>query len=165
MSITIYFIYNLLNLALLNTSKQEWVIFLEMCCIGIDGRQVQNLLYFKYEYDCEAEVKLRPTVSSAIYFGVGLPSGVHINPQVYTSIYIYEYIYIPISDTCGFLAVGHLLRRKVKSVIYSYNCFWALPEQSLPHPSPAELTTIFYCLTWGSCDLDPGSTYLYPLGT
>jgi hypothetical protein len=29
------------------------------------------------------------------------------------------------------------------SVIYSYNCFWALPEQSLWVPSPAELRQYF----------------------
>jgi hypothetical protein len=33
------------------------------------------------------------------------------------------------------------------SVIYSYNCFWALPEQLLSGPSPAELVTIFYSFT------------------
>jgi hypothetical protein len=27
-----------------------------------------------------------------------------------------------------------------------YNCFWAMPEQSLLGRSPAELTVIFYCL-------------------
>jgi hypothetical protein len=27
-----------------------------------------------------------------------------------------------------------------------YNCFWALPEQSLLGRSPAELTALFYCL-------------------
>jgi hypothetical protein len=30
--------------------------------------------------------------------------------------------------------------------MYLYNCFWALPEQSLLDRSPAELTAIFYCL-------------------
>jgi hypothetical protein len=35
-----------------------------------------------------------------------------------------------------------------------YNCFWALPEQSLLGPSPAELMTLFYCLIWDSPNLD-----------
>jgi hypothetical protein len=39
--------------------------------------------------------------------------------------------------------VGHPLRREDESVICSYNCYWALPEQSLWGPSPTELT-IFY---------------------
>jgi hypothetical protein len=42
-------------------------------------------------------------------------------------------------DNWGFLAVGHPLWREDGFVIYSYNCFWALPEQSLWGPSPAEL--------------------------
>jgi hypothetical protein len=47
-----------------------------------------------------------------------------------------------LSDDCGFLDVGHPLWRD-GSVIYLYNCFWALPEQWLLRRSPAELTTIF----------------------
>jgi hypothetical protein len=31
-----------------------------------------------------------------------------------------------------------------------YNCFWALPEQSLLGRSPAELTALFCCLNWDS---------------
>jgi hypothetical protein len=38
----------------------------------------------------------------------------------------------------------HPLWREEGSVIYLYNCFWALPEQSFSGRSPAELTTIFY---------------------
>jgi hypothetical protein len=34
------------------------------------------------------------------------------------------------------------------------NCFLALPEQSLLGRSPAELTTIFYCLIWVSHNLE-----------
>jgi hypothetical protein len=37
--------------------------------------------------------------------------------------------------------------------MYSYNCCWALPEQSLSGPTPAELTTIFYSLIWDSLNL------------
>jgi hypothetical protein len=36
-----------------------------------------------------------------------------------------------LSDNCEFLDVGHPLWREDGSVIYSYNCFWVLPEQSL----------------------------------
>jgi hypothetical protein len=45
--------------------------------------------------------------------------------------------------------VGHPVWWEDRSVIYSYNSFWALPEQSLSGPSPAGLVTIFYCLIWG----------------
>jgi hypothetical protein len=40
----------------------------------------------------------------------------------------------------------HPLWREDGFVIYSYNCFCALPEQSFWSPSPAELTTIIHCL-------------------
>jgi hypothetical protein len=35
-----------------------------------------------------------------------------------------------------------------------YNCFWALPEQSLIGRSPAEITAIFYCLIWDFPNLE-----------
>jgi hypothetical protein len=44
---------------------------------------------------------------------------------------------------CGFLAVGRPLWWEDVFVIYSYNCFWALPEQSLWGPSPAKLRPYF----------------------
>jgi hypothetical protein len=46
-----------------------------------------------------------------------------------------------------------------------YNCFWALPEQSLLGRSPAELAVIFYCLIWDSPTWRARSPYLYPPGT
>jgi hypothetical protein len=51
-----------------------------------------------------------------------------------------------LSDNCGFLDARLPPWRDDGSVIYSYNCFWYTPEQSLSGPSPTELTTIFYCL-------------------
>jgi hypothetical protein len=45
-----------------------------------------------------------------------------------------------------------LTRGRVCNLLY--NCFWSLPEQSLLGRSPAELTTIFYCLIWDSPNLD-----------
>jgi hypothetical protein len=51
-------------------------------------------------------------------------------------------------DDCGFLDVGHPLWREDGSVIYSYNCFLTLPEQSFLGRRLAELTVIFYCLIW-----------------
>jgi hypothetical protein len=52
-------------------------------------------------------------------------------------------------DNCGFLDVGHPLWREGGSVIYSYNCFWALAEQSLLGRSIAELTTMSVLLSGG----------------
>jgi hypothetical protein len=52
-----------------------------------------------------------------------------------------------LSDNYGFLDMGHPLWQEDGSVIYSYNYFWALPEQSLLGQSPAELMTIFYLLS------------------
>jgi hypothetical protein len=55
--------------------------------------------------------------------------------------------------------------REEGSVVYSYNCFWALSEQSLWSPSPAELrpySTVSYEIRtiWRA-----RSSYLYPPGT
>jgi hypothetical protein len=50
--------------------------------------------------------------------------------------------------------MGHPLWREDGSVIYLYNFFWALPEESLLGRSPAELTTIFYSLIWDSPNLE-----------
>jgi hypothetical protein len=73
----------------------------------------------------QVQVNLQVTVSWPVCLGIGLPS-----------------------DDCGFLDVGRPLWREDGSVIYLYNCCWALPEQSLLGRSPAELTAIFYCLIW-----------------
>jgi hypothetical protein len=53
-----------------------------------------------------------------------------------------------------FLMWGRTLWREDGSVIYSYNCFWALPEQSLLVPSPTELMTSFHCIIWDSPNLE-----------
>jgi hypothetical protein len=58
-----------------------------------------------------------------------------------------------LSDDCRFLDMGHPLWWEDGSVIYLYNCFWALPEQSPLGRSPAELRAIFYCLIWDSPNL------------
>jgi hypothetical protein len=57
-------------------------------------------------------------------------------------------------DNWGFLGVWRPLWREDGSVIYSHNCFWALPDQSILGRSPAELTAIFYCLIWDSPNLE-----------
>jgi hypothetical protein len=69
-----------------------------------------------------------------------------------------------LSDSCGFVDVGHSLWRKNGSA--TYNCCWSSPAQSFLDPSLSALVTIFYCLrfetppTWRA-----RSPYLYPPGT
>jgi hypothetical protein len=78
----------------------------------------------------EVEVNLRPTASQPVCLGIGIPSGAHDQIFVFCL-------------TIVFLDVGSPLWREDGSVIYSYNCFWAFPEQSLSGPSPAELRPYF----------------------
>jgi hypothetical protein len=77
-----------------------------------------------------------------------LPSGAHDN------------FFLP--ENCWFLDVGRPLWWEDGSVIYSYDCFCVLPEQSLSGPSTAELTTIFCCLLWHSPNLEAMSPYYIP---
>jgi hypothetical protein len=65
-------------------------------------------------------------------------------------------------DNCGFLEVEHPLWREDWSVIDSYVCFRASPGQSLLGPRLAELTTIFYCLSWDSTSLKAGTCICIP---
>jgi hypothetical protein len=53
-----------------------------------------------------------------------------------------------LSDDCGFLHIGHPLRREDGSVIYLYNCFYTLPEQPLLDRSPQNSRQYF--LYWSS---------------
>jgi hypothetical protein len=52
---------------------------------------------------------------------------------------------------CYFVAPS-LTKGRVCNILY--NCFWALPEQSLLGRSPTELRAIFYCLIWDSPNLE-----------
>jgi hypothetical protein len=65
-----------------------------------------------------------------------LVSGAHLGPATNFSFFLKC-----LSDSCGFVS---LTRGRVYNLLY--NCFWALPEQSLLGRSPAELAAIFYCL-------------------
>jgi hypothetical protein len=89
----------------------------------------------------EVEVNLWPTVSRQACLGAGIPSGSDDHISF-------------ISLMMRVFDMGHLLWREDGSVIYLYNCFWALPGQSLLVRSPAKLTAIFYCLIWDPPNLE-----------
>jgi hypothetical protein len=75
--------------------------------------------------EVKAKVKLQPTVSQLVYLGSGDSSAALRQ----------------ISGFCPTIDVGRPLWREHGSIIHSYNCFCAFPEQSLSGPSSAELTT------------------------
>jgi hypothetical protein len=62
-------------------------------------------------------------------------------------------IWSPWPDFCFLLDNLQVSCWEDGSVIYSYNCFWALPEQSLLGPGSADLTTTFYNLIWPGVEL------------
>jgi hypothetical protein len=87
--------------------------------------------------EVEVEVNLRPTVSRPACLGVRRPSGTC--DQFF---FLFE-ISIRQLRLC-YVVAPSLTRGRVCNLLF--NCFWALPEQSLLGRSPAELTAIFYCL-------------------
>jgi hypothetical protein len=105
--------------------------------------------YFSLDYDImlivEVEVNLRPTVSRPVCFGVRCPSGT-LDPFFFLLEIFFRQLRV-----CYFVAPS-LTRGRVCNL--PYNCFWALPEQSLLGRSPAELMAIFHCLIWSSSNLE-----------
>jgi hypothetical protein len=100
----------------------------------------------KYSYVVEVEVNLQPTViSRLVCLGVRRPSGT-FNQFFFLFEIPFRHLHV-----CYFVA-SSLTRGRVCNLLY--NCFWALPEQSLLGRSPAELTTIFYCFIWDSPNLE-----------
>jgi hypothetical protein len=85
---------------------------------------VQLLLGTRCDCGFQVKVTLRPTVSLPVGLGVRHPSG--SRDQFSPSFFCI--------DNCGFLDVGRPLWWEGGSVIYLYNCFWALPEQSISGP-------------------------------
>jgi hypothetical protein len=94
---------------------------------------------------------LRPTVSRPAYPVMRPPSGIRYQ-------FLLSLSWIILSDFRGFLPVGRPAWRENGSVIYPYNCYWALPALSLLDTSPAELVTIPYCLIWGEIPFLPPLT-------
>jgi hypothetical protein len=95
--------------------------------------------------EVEVEVNLRRTVSRPVCIGVRHPSG--------TCGQFFFLLEISFRQLCVcYFVAPSLTRGRVCNLLY--NCFWALTEQSLLGRSPAELTTIFYCLVWDSPNLE-----------
>jgi hypothetical protein len=109
-------------------------------CLLTDLRSFDmNLLLFSLlsEVEVEVEVNSRPTVSRPVCLGVRRPSGTR------DQFFFLLKISFRQLRVCYFV-VPSLTRGRICNLLY--NCFWALPDQSLLSRSPAELTAIFYCL-------------------
>jgi hypothetical protein len=97
------------------------------------------------EVEVEVKVDLRLTVNRPFCPGVRHSSGTR--DQFF---FLLEISFMQLR-VCYFVAPS-LTRGRVCNLLY--NCFWALPEQSLLGQSPAELTAIFYCLIWDPPNLE-----------
>jgi hypothetical protein len=95
--------------------------------------------------EIEVEVNLRPTVGRPVCLGVRRPSG--------TCDQFFFPLEISFRHLCVCYFVAPSLTRGLVCKL-PYNCSWALPEQSLLGRSPAELTTLLYCLIWDSPNLE-----------
>jgi hypothetical protein len=85
---------------------------------------------FTNRLEVEVEVNLRPTISRTVCLGVRRPSG--------TSDQFFFLLEISFRQLHVFYFVApYLTRGRVCNLLY--NCFWALPEQSLLSRSPTEL--------------------------
>jgi hypothetical protein len=110
-----------------------------------------NVSWFKPDRELLADYwslswsNLPSTVSRPVCLGVRRPSG------TCDQFFFLLEIFFRQLHVCYFVAPS-LTRGRVCNLLY--NCFWALPEQSILGRSLAELTTIFYCLIWDSTHLD-----------
>jgi hypothetical protein len=96
------------------------------------------------EVEVDVEVNLWPTVSRPVCLGVRHPSG--------TCDQFFFLLEISFRQLRVYFVAPSLTRERVCNLLY--NCFWALPEQSLLGWSPAALTTISYCLIWDFPNLE-----------
>jgi hypothetical protein len=93
-------------------------------------------------FEVEIEVNLRPTVRR---IGVRRPSETRDQFFFFLDIF-FRHLRV------RYFVVPSLTRGWVCNLLY--NCFWALPEQSLLGRNLAELTAIFCCLIWDSPNLE-----------
>jgi hypothetical protein len=93
-------------------------------------------IYFLYQIRHSLTLKFK---FKLIYDRRSVGQSVLVSAPIWSPLPHFDFL----SDNCWFLYVGHPLWREDVSVIYSYNCFWALPKQSLLGRSPAELRPYF----------------------
>jgi hypothetical protein len=98
-----------------------------------------------WNYEVKVQVNLRPTVSRPDCLGVRRPSRTRDEFIFLLAISFRQW------RLCYFVTTS-LTRGRVCTLLC--NCFWAFPEQSLLGQSAAEVTAVFYCLTWDSCNLE-----------
>jgi hypothetical protein len=91
----------------------------------------------KYQVRVRVRVTLRLTISQSVCLGIEPNLG-----QLPRVCFLLEISFRQL-QVCNFVAPS-LTRELVCKLLY--NCFWALPEQSLLGRSPAELTALFCCL-------------------
>jgi hypothetical protein len=126
----------------LNTNRRklcrDWRYTPELCLKFSEHYTTMNVR-------TEVEVNLRPTVSRSVCLGVRHPSGTRDQFLFRLEISFRQLRFY-------YFVAPSLTRGLIRNLLY--NCFWALPEQSLLGRSPAELTAIFYCLIWDSPNLE-----------
>jgi hypothetical protein len=111
--------------------------FISSRCRAVAVLQIQLKL--------KVEIHLRPTVSRPVCPGVRRPFGTR------DKFFLHLEMSFRQLRLCYFVAPS-LTRRQICNLLF--NCFCALPEQSLLGRSPAELTAIFYYLIWDSPNLE-----------
>jgi hypothetical protein len=102
------------------------------------------------------KVTLRPTASRPVCLRVRHPSG---SQDLFFPFFFF------VLTVAGFFMWGHPLWREAGSLIYSYSCFWALPEQSLLGRSTAELRPYYTVSFEAPPTWRASSPYLSPPGT
>jgi hypothetical protein len=119
----------------INTLGKYCVIFVILKYLLLIGDQTKMFRSFEFSYhEVEVEVKLRLTISRPVY----------LEPMTRFLFSVWQ-----LRVSC----CGRPLWREDMSVIYSYNCSWAFPEQSLWGPSPSELRP-YFTLIWDSPNLE-----------
>jgi hypothetical protein len=107
------------------------------------------------ELELELEFFLRPTLSRPVHLGIGPPFGT-LDQGLFCSSFVGQL-------RCSAFTASSLTRGRVCNLLY--NCFWALPEQSLFSRSPPTHGPYFTVSSETPPTWRARSPYLYPPGT